>query len=163
MLELNIYRNTNDQSEAYNKYYPRVDYKEEMTIPDLAKHMAEHNTPFSAGTIAGILTDAAYCIREQTLNGKTVKIDNLAIFKCTVEGNGQAALYSTTKGAIRAAIGPKNSTCSVRSVKLLAQATGDYRRQQLNGDCVLGWTKAASDLIEAARAAAGGGGNQQGG
>ena len=158
MLELNIYRNTNDQSEAYNKYYPRVDYKEEMSIADLAKHMAEHNTPFSAGTIAGILTDAAYCIREQTLNGKTVKIDNLAIFKCTVEGNGQNALYSKTKGAIRAAIGEKTTTCAVKSVKLLAQATGDYRKNELNGDVVLGWTKAANDLIEAAKEAANQGG-----
>jgi hypothetical protein len=157
MLELNIYRNTNDQSEAYNKYYPRVDYKEEMDIPALAKHMAEHNTPFSPGTIAGILTDAAYCIREQTLNGKTVKIDNLAIFKCSVEGNGQTALYTQAKGAIRAAIGPKNSTCAVKSVKLLAQATGDYRKQELNGDVTLGWTKAAEELIDKARQAAIGG------
>ena len=159
MIELNIYRNTNDQSEAYNKYYPRVDYKEMMDIPALAKHMAEHNTPFSPGTIAGILTDAAYCIREQTLNGKTVKIDNLAIFKCTVEGNGQNALYTKAKGAIRAAIGAKNTTCSVKSVKLLAQATGDYRKNELNNEVVLGWTKAAEDLIEQARQAAEGGGN----
>ena len=158
MIELNIYRNTNDQSEAYNKYYPRVDYKEMMDIPALAKHMAEHNTPFSAGTIAGILTDAAYCIREQTLNGKTVKIDNLAIFKCSVEGNGQTALYTTAKGAIRAAIGPKTSTCAVKSVKLVAQATGEYRKQELNDDSVLGWTKAAEQLIEQARQAANQGG-----
>ena len=85
MIELNISKNTTTGSPGFNKWYPRVDYKETVTIDKLAKHMAEHNTPFSAGTVAGVLKDMVGCIRELTLMGNTVKIDNLAIFKCSVE------------------------------------------------------------------------------
>ena len=160
MLELNIFKNNNPESQAYGKYYARVETKREMGIHAMAQHMAEHNTPFSEGTIEGILRDFVNCAREMCLLGNTVKIDDLAIFKCTVEGNGQNALYTKAKGAIRAAIGAKTTTCSVKSVKLLAQATGDYRKNELNNEVVLGWTKAAEDLIEQARQAAeGGGGN----
>ena len=28
-------------------YFARVEYKKTMSIDDMAKHMAEHNTPFS--------------------------------------------------------------------------------------------------------------------
>ena len=79
MIELYISQNKNTASEAYGKYYPRVSYKQTMNIHDMAVHMAEHNTPFSEGTIEGILRDFVKCVREQTLNGNTVKVDNLAI------------------------------------------------------------------------------------
>ena len=71
MLELNISQNKNSTSHAYGKYYGRVEYKKTMGIRDMAKHMAEHNTPFSVGTIEGILTDFVRCTREQCLNVNT--------------------------------------------------------------------------------------------
>jgi hypothetical protein len=39
----------------------------------------------------------------------------------------------------------------VKSVKLLAQATGEYTKAELNKDATLGWTKAAQQLIDAAK------------
>ena len=45
MIELYLTRNNNETSEAYGKYYPRVSYKQTLNIHDMAKHMAEHNTP----------------------------------------------------------------------------------------------------------------------
>lgn len=150
MLEMNVYQNNREESTTYLKWYPRVDYKECLGIDGLADHMANHNTPFSKGTIAGILKDAVNCIRELTLNGLTVKIDNLAIFKCSVEGNPVNKLFDQQKGAIRAAIGAKEPF-AVKNVKLLAQATGHYTRAELNKDATLGWTKAAQDRIDQAR------------
>ena len=88
MLELNISQNGNAYSSAYGKWFARVEYKKTMSIDDMAKHMAEHNTPFSSGTISGILKDFVACVREQCLNGNTVKIDDLAIFKCSLQANG---------------------------------------------------------------------------
>ena len=64
MLELNISQNNNSYSQAYGKHFARVEYKKTMSIDDMAKHMAEHNTPFSIGTIAGILKDFVACTRE---------------------------------------------------------------------------------------------------
>jgi hypothetical protein len=38
---------------------------------------------------------------------------------------------------------------AVKSAKLLAQATGDFTREELNGDASFRWTKAAKDAIDA--------------
>ena len=103
MIELYLSQNNNDSSKAYGKYYPRVSYKQTMNIHDMAKHMAEHNTPFSEGTIEGILRDFVKCTREQTLLGNTVKVDDLAIFKVSAIGNG-CAVQRRPYRSIRAVI-----------------------------------------------------------
>ena len=162
MIELYISQNKNTQSEAYGKYYPRVSYKQTMNIHDMAVHMAEHNTPFSEGTIEGILRDFVKCVREQTLNGNTVKVDNLAIFKVSVIGNGCKELYDAdldkTITASIGTVGRNDKTGpAVNSLKLLAQATGEYTREELNKDGKLGWTDKAAAEIAAAKAAAQGG------
>ncbi len=170
MVELYLSQNKNTQSEAYGKYYPRVSYKQTMNIHDMAVHMAEHNTPFSEGTIEGILRDFVKCVREQTLNGNTVKVDNLAIFKVSVIGNGCKQLYDADLDkTITASIGTvgKNDKTgpAVHSLKLLAQATGEYTREELNKDGKLGWTdKAAAEIAAAKNAAMDGnsGGNDGG-
>ena len=168
MIELYISQNKNTQSEAYGKYYPRVSYKQTMGIHEMAVHMAEHNTPFSEGTIEGILRDFVKCVREQTLNGNTVKVDNLAIFKVSVIGNGCKELYDADLDkTITASIGSIGKTDktgpAVNSLKLLAQATGEYTREELNKDGKLGWTDKAAAEIAAAKAAAQGGGSSNGG
>ena len=166
MLELKLYQNNSSTSAQYGMWYPRVDYKDEYDVVKLAKHMAEHETPFSAGTIKGILMDAIKCIRHLCLEGKTVKIEDLAIFKCSVEGNATATLYDKAKDVtIRAAIGPKTTKDpqtgqvkptgnAVKSMKLLAEATGEYTKAELNKDAVLGWTDLAQKMIDDAKAAA---------
>ena len=171
MIELYISQNKNTASEAYGKYYPRVSYKQTMNIHDMAVHMAEHNTPFSEGTIEGILRDFVKCVREQTLNGNTVKVDNLAIFKVSVIGNGCKELYDAdldkTITASIGTIGKNDKTGpAVNSLKLLAQATGEYTREELNKDGKLGWTdKAAAEIQAVKNAAMGGnsGGSSSGG
>ena len=157
MIELNVYKNTDSTSAQYGKAYARVDYKEMFDVPKLAKHMAEHNTPFSEGTIRGILTDMVKCIRHLTLDGNCVKIENLAIFKASVEGNA-----CSRYGVMKASIGNKTTRVNgqnvetgnaVKNVKLLAQSTGTYTRDELNKDAVLAWTKKAQELIDADKAA----------
>ena len=167
MIELYLSQNKNTTTEAYGKFYPRVSYKQTLNIHDMAKHMSEHNTPFSEGTIEGILRDFVKCTREQTLLGNTVKVDNLAIFKVSVVGNGCAVLYDKdTDKTISASIGslynPKTKTnertgAAVQSLKLLAQATGEYTRDELNKVAKLGWTDKTAEQIAAAKANALGG------
>ena len=167
MIELYISQNNNTTSQAYGKYYPRVSYKQTMGIHEMAVHMAEHNTPFSEGTIEGILRDFVKCVREQTLNGNTVKVDDLAIFKVSVIGNGCAELYDADADkTITASIGTlgkyDKTGPAVHSLKLLAQATGEYTREELNKDGKLGWTDKAATEIAAAKAAAQSGGSSNG-
>ena len=168
MIELYLSKNNNDSSAGYGKYYPRVSYKQTLNIHEMAKHMSEHNTPFSEGTIEGILRDFVKCTREQTLMGNTVKVDDLAIFKVSVIGNGCAKLYDPeTDKTISASIGTIGKTdktgAAVQSLKLLAQATGEYTREELNKVAKLGWTDKAAAEIAAAKAEAIGGGSNSGG
>ena len=162
MIELYLSKNRNETSPSFGKYYPRVSYKQTLNIHEMAVHMAEHNTPFSEGTIEGILRDFVKCVREQTLNGNTVKVDNLAIFKVSVIGNGCAKLYDAdVDKAISASIGTMKKSDktgpAVQSLKLLAQATGEYTRDELNKDGRLSWTDKAEEMIAQAKAANGGG------
>ena len=163
MIELNLYQNNNQTSEYYKKWYARANYKQEINIPKLAKLLKVHNTNWSEGAIAGVLTDMVKEIREQTLMGNTVKIDNLAIFKASIEGQPVNTLYDRTNDiVIKAVIGPKTARDpktgqvkptgnAVKSMKLLAQATGDYTKAELNKDAVLGWSTLAQKIIDDAK------------
>ena len=100
--------------------------------------------------------------REQTLLGNTVKVDDLAIFKVSVIGNGCAVLYDKTSDkTISASIGEigkdERTGAAVQSLKLLAQATGEYTREELNKVAKLGWTDKTVEQIAAAKKAALGG------
>ena len=157
MVQLNVYKNNDSTSEQYGKAYARVDYKETLGIQQLAKLMAEHNTVFSEGSILGVLTDFVKCVREQVLNGNTVKIDNLAIFKASVEANALEVLYDAQQDKVAQATmgtlaeGAKTGP-AVKVIKLLAVATGEYTKAELNKDATLGWTKKAQELIDADKA-----------
>ena len=170
MLEL--YLSKVSESELAGKTYARVDYKESLDIEDMAHHMAEHNTAFSEGLITGILIDFVKCVREKVLSGNTVKIKNLAIFKATVEGNALDVLYDpATDKTVTATIGTLQEGAktgpAVKVVKLLAQSTGDFTRDELKKDVKLSWTDKTKAEIAAAKGEnsnqEAGGGSSQGG
>ena len=136
MIELYLSKVTeSSETETAGKLYARVSYKQTMDLHDMAHHMAEHNTAFSEGLIVGVLTDFVKCVREMVLNGNTVKVGNLAIFKATVESNGLEVLYdaqsdkvaSATMGTLKE--GDKTGA-AVKTIKLLAQSTGDFTRDE---------------------------------
>ena len=163
MLELNINQNQNQSAETFGKWYARVEGKDQLSVYDMAVHMAKHNTPFSAGTIEGILRDFVDCVREQCLQGNTVKIENLAIFKASVTANGlvlgEGYKITAGLGTVPATKNPdgtsrtpdytKESQSAVSTVRLAAQATGEFTKKQLNDDAKFRWTKAAREKIEA--------------
>ena len=157
MIELYLSKVTEtSESEQAGKYYARVSYKQTMGVQDMAHHMAEHNTMFSEGSICGILIDFVKCVREMVLMGNTVKIDNLAIFKATVEANGLETLYDAEHDKVASAsIGtlPEGAKtgAAVKVIKLLAQSTGDFTRDELKKDAKLSWTDKTKAEIAAAR------------
>ena len=161
MIELYLSKvSETSQSELAGKIYARVDYKQELSVQDMAKHMAEHNTSFSEGTITGILIDFVKCIREQVLMGNTVKINNLAIFKATVEGNGLDTLYDAQADkVVTASIGTlkdgDKTGPAVKVIKLLAQSTGDFTREELKKDVKFSFTDKTKAEIAAAKGESG--------
>ena len=160
MIELYLSKVTEtSESEQAGKLYARVSYKQTMGVQEMAHHMAEHNTMFSEGSITGILIDFVKCVREMVLMGNTVKIDNLAIFKATVEANGLETMYDAENDkAASASIGNladgAKTGPAVKIIKLLAQSTGDFTRDELKKDVKLSWTDKAKAEIAAAKAAA---------
>ena len=157
MIELYLSKVTeNSETEQAGKMYARVSYKQTMTVQDMAKHMAEHNTMFSEGSICGILIDFVKCVREMVLNGNTVRVDNLAIFKATVEANALEVLYDaeqdkTATAAIGALAEGAKTGAAVKTIKLLAQSTGDFTRDELKKDVKLSWTDKTKAEIAAAK------------
>ena len=172
MIELYLSKVTEtSETEQAGKYYARVSYKQTMGVQEMAHHMAEHNTMFSEGSITGILIDFVKCVREMVLMGNTVKIDNLAIFKATVEANALETLYDAEHDKVASATigqlaeGQKTGP-AVKVIKLLAQSTGDFTRDELKKDAKLAWTDKTKAEIAAAKGESGsaaGGGSEQGG
>ena len=166
MIELYLSKvKESSETEQAGKYYARVSYKQTMTIQDMAHHMAEHNTIFSEGSILGVLTDFIRCVREMVLNGNTVKLDNLAIFKATVEANGLETLYDAAADKVASATlgtlkeGDKTGA-AIKVIKLLAQSTGDFTREELKKDAKLSWTDKTKAEIAAAKGGTTNGGNE---
>ena len=157
MLELNVTLNTNEQIPGTKgKYYSRVEYKDTVGIAELAKHMHSHNAVWSRGLVLGLLTDLTDCIKELALQGYVVKIDDLGLFKATVESNGltlkQGARVSAARGAQR-----KDSELqqdittqqfAIRNVKLLVQATGETTMDNMNDGANTVFTSKAKSLIK---------------
>lgn len=157
MIELYLSKVTeNSETEQAGKLYARVSYKQTLSVQDMAKHMSEHNTMFSEGSITGILIDFVKCVREQVLSGNTVKIDNLAIFKATVEANALETLYDaendkTASASIGTLAEGQKTGPAVKTIKLLAQSTGDFTRDELKKDAKLSWTDKTKAEIAAAK------------
>ena len=148
-LELNLTKNTNEKIEGtLGKYYARVEYKGTLSKADLAEHMHEHNAIYSQGLVEGILTDASRCIRELALQGYVVKIDNLGLFKASVDANGltleQGAKIAAGRGTQRTdeelQANPAAQQFAVGDVKLIMQATGNTTIEKMNADAKLSFT-----------------------
>ena len=157
MIELNLTLNTNDAIEGVKgKYYPRVEYKETVTMAKLAKHMHQHNTVYSKGVITGVLTDMVDCIKELCLDGHVVKIDNLGLFKTSVDGNG---LTLKPGAKISAGVGSQRTDeelqaditkqqMAISAVKIIMQATGETTMSEMTRDSSTAFTSKAKQLIK---------------
>ena len=156
-LELNLTKNTNEQLEGtLGKYYARVEYKGTIGIKELAAHMHQHNTAFSKGIVMGVLGDMVDCIKHLVLDGYTVKIDDLGIFKASVDANGltleQGAKISAGRGSQRTdeelQANPAAQQFAVGDVKLIMQATGNTTIEKMNGDAKLSFTSKTKAMVK---------------
>ena len=80
MIRYNKYQNNQQGSDNYKKWYARAVAEDTVDLDKLAEHMSKHHTPYSQGCIRGVLRDMVDCVKELVLDGKNVKIDDLAIF-----------------------------------------------------------------------------------
>ena len=156
-LELNLTLNNNDSIEGVKgKYYPRVEYKGTMSTLQLAKHMSEHTTSFSKGEINGMLTDLVSCIKELCLLGYVVKIEDLGLFKASVEGNG---LTLKPGAKVSAGVGQQRSDeelaaditrqqAAISAVKIIMQATGETTMSEMTRAATTSFTSKTKALVK---------------
>jgi len=104
----------NAKQAIYGKLFAYPVIEETIDEEALSAHMASHNTPFSQGAIKGMLTDMVQCIHELLLEGKNVKLTNLAIFSIGIK-NAKGGAEDEEDFSVQ-----KN----IQGVKLRARATG---------------------------------------
>ena len=157
MLEINLTKNTNDAIQGtLGKYYGRVEYKGTLGVKDLAKIMKKHTTAFSYGEITGMQLDLASLIKEYALMGYVVKIDDLGLFKASIDANGltleQGSRVSAGRGAQKTdeqlAEKPDAMQFAVGAVKMIMQATGETTIASMNGEAQLQFTSKTKALIK---------------
>lgn len=70
------------------KAYARIQHQKTVTLKELADHIVDHGSPFSSGSIQGILIDMTKCIGEALAEGNNVDLDDLGQFKTTISCEG---------------------------------------------------------------------------
>ena len=127
MIRYILKKNNNQYSPVFGKLFAYPVIEETVELEGLAEHMAKHNTPYSEGAIKGVLTDMINCIHELLLEGKNVKLPDLAIFSIGIR-NTKGGAASEEEFTVA-----KN----ISSVKLRSRATGDLTSKSLNLDATL--------------------------
>lgn len=96
----------------------------EMSFEDLVSHIAEHTSPFSRGTVHGVLMDSLDCLQELILDGKSVRLGALGLFSI-----GMKSRPETTKANVTAQ--------SVQDVHLIVRNTKTWSNAELAKKCRL--------------------------
>ena len=113
-------------NKCFGKWFAKNVVEETIDLDGLADHMSHHHSPYSKGVIKGLLTDMIGCIKELLLEGKNVKIDDLAIFSLGIKNKEMAVKeddFTVSK--------------NIGGVKLKARATGDLMSKSLNLEATL--------------------------
>lgn len=150
-MSVKVYLSKNNitGSKGYGKFYAYADNETPIDLVGLANHMAHHNTPFSEGTIIGILRDMVKCIRELNLGGQPVKIDGLAIFSTHIENKGGWP----TLADVSLSMGGESD--NIRALRLCAQATGEFTKAELTKYGTVLLNREWRERVQAAKHAAG--------
>ena len=135
MIYYKLQQNKNPKSASKDKWFAYPEIQETVDLDKLANHMSSHNTVYSKGVIKGMLTDMVGCIKELLLEGKNVKIADLAIFSIGIKNKKGGAesqdVFKVSK--------------HIQSVKLRARATGDLIAKSLSLEASLKKVKDGQD------------------
>ena len=94
-----VARNNPADMAADKKIYALAQYSDIVELAQFAEPMSNHNSPFSKGTLMGILTDAVSCLRELLLEGRRVKLGDMGTFSVSLSSTGadNAESFSTSQ------------------------------------------------------------------
>ncbi len=79
-----------NETETEKKVYPYPQVRKVIDMEELADHIQEHGSPFTADIIVGVAIKLVSCIREQLLAGNKVALGKLGAFYVTFSSEGVA-------------------------------------------------------------------------
>jgi len=88
MINFSVAKRQNPFKPEETKYYAQAQMSEHITLKKLAKHVSEHNSVFSVGTVMGVAVELVHCVRELLLEGKKVDLGDLGQFFVTLQSKG---------------------------------------------------------------------------
>ena len=90
----------------------------EMNFEDFVTHISEHNSPYSRGTIHGVLMDTLDCLKHLILDGKSVRFSDLGLFSIGMTSRGEVSKEKVT-------------AASVQGVHLIVRNTNSWSNAEL--------------------------------
>lgn len=123
---LTKYQNRNEDSKAYGKWYQRGLIISTLDTHDIAEHMVEHGSIYSADIIEGVLQQFYVCAAEQVFQNRRVKMTGLGTLYLGIESKGADEPSKATAdkiSAVRIKLLPDASEA--------AQLTGAKLRQRV--------------------------------
>ena len=115
------------------KYYATAVQDRTMEFEDFVTHIAEHNSPYSRGTVHGVLMDTLDCLQELILDGKSVRFADLGLF----------SIGMTSRGEDNA---EKVNASSITGVHLIVRNTKNWSNTELRKMCKI--TALGSEVTE---------------
>ena len=103
-------------------WYATVVTDREMNFEEFVDHISSHNSPYSRGTVHGVMMDMLDCLKELILDGKSVRLGDLGLFSIGMKSHGEL-----TKDKVSAA--------SVEDIHLIVRNTRSWSNSELKKLC----------------------------
>ena len=103
-------------------WYATVVTDREMNFEEFVDHISSHNSPYSRGTVHGVMMDMLDCLKELILDGKSVRLGDLGLFSIGMSSHGEVSR-------------DKVSAASVEGIHLLVKTTKTWSNNELKKLC----------------------------
>ena len=137
-LKINFYKNKVQGHKNQGKVYGRAESNKMIGITELAAHIAEHGTLYTKDVIQGVLSKIASCIKELTLSGTPVKIDDLCIFRASVTAKPADDVESFDLS--------RGEEGNIKAVRLQCTPTGACAKANYTASAQLGYSTLAQKV-----------------
>ena len=133
------------------KWYATSVTDREVDFEGFVSHISDHGSPYSRGTIHGVLMDALDHLQELILDGKSVRLSDLGLFSIGMTSRGEESK-------------DKVSAASVEGVHLIVRNTKNWSNAELRKKCKIESIDAkGTDAGDGSGDNGGGSGNTTGG
>ncbi len=103
-------------------WYATVVTDREMNFEEFVDHISSHNSPYSRGTVHGVMMDMLDCLKELILDGKSVRLGDLGLFSIGMSSRGEVSREKVT-------------SASVQDIHLLVKNTKNWSNSELKKLC----------------------------